>query len=367
MNKFVPGLFALVIVLYSFTAFASASEETNIGSIRADISDGQTVTTTIDGDALSKIPSTLVDDFESYNIGDIREGGEWSVTNYYGNVDNHANISTDLKESIKYAELASEDAIVTARHIASADKGVLEFKMRHNKSGLFYFNALTSDAGGQLLFSIQFTESKGILLEQSDTQIALLPDYISNQWYSFTIDFDNTRGERGTLKIKIDDGKQEEYPYVSSESVIFDLSQIVFASENNGGRAVSAFVFDGAPEEPTVATEEIPTENSTTTSITADLNNAEISTLNIDGTAVSENSSATDTNALSQTASASEADSGLLDTVVDTLLDVVGADPPAEEQPAPTPVSEVAPNEDNPASESVTGDVNNDATITTTF
>ncbi|MBI5221900.1 MAG: hypothetical protein HY980_00150 [Candidatus Magasanikbacteria bacterium] len=184
---------------------------------------------------------TFADDFESRNLGDLNGQGGWAVTNYYGNSGNTVNVSaTNPVAGTKYVEITNNDSLIAVRSITPINSGIFQFRMRHNKSGLFYFYALTSDQGGQLLFSIQFTESNGILLEEANKQITLLPDYNADQWYLFTVDFDKTRGSRGTFKIKIDDGSYSEYEYVHSESAIFDFAQMVFGSDSDG-TAVSAF------------------------------------------------------------------------------------------------------------------------------
>ncbi len=181
---------------------------------------------------------TFTDSFESYNLGGLNEQGGWAVTNYYGKSNDTVNVSTtDSDMGAKYVEITNHDSMIVTHDIAPINAGIFQLRMRHNKSGLFYFYALASDG---LLFSIQFTESRGILLEEADKQISLLPDYNANQWYLFTIDFDNSRGERGTFKIKIDDGSYNEYEYVNSESATFDFAQMVFGSESNG-TAISAF------------------------------------------------------------------------------------------------------------------------------
>ena len=181
---------------------------------------------------------TFTDSFESYNLGGLNEQGGWAVTNYYGKFNDTVNVSTtDSDTGTKYVEITNNDSMIVTHDIAPINAGIFQLRMRHNKSGLFYFYALASDG---LLFSIQFTESRGILLEEADKQITLLPDYSANQWYLFTIDFDNSRGERGTFKIKIDDGSYNEYEYVRSESATFDFAQMVFGSESNG-TAISAF------------------------------------------------------------------------------------------------------------------------------
>ncbi len=218
---------------------------------------------------------TFTDNFGLYNPGDLNEQGGWAVTNYYGHSNDTVNVSaTDPGEGTKYVEITNHNSEIVTHDITPVNAGIFQFQMRQNKSGLFYFYALTSDQGGQLLFSIQFTESRGILLEEADKQITLLPDYNANQWYLFTIDFDNSRGERGTFKIKIDDGDYSEYPYVNSESAIFDFAQMVFGSDSTNETAISAFSdIQSLPLSPTtidiIDSGSIPDTLSTTTTDTA--------------------------------------------------------------------------------------------------
>ncbi len=189
---------------------------------------------------------TSVDNFEQYNPGDLEGQNGWTVTNYDENSKNAVRVSGDnTAEGEKSVEITNKDSVLISHNITPMQAGVFQLRMRHNKSGLFYFYALTSDVGGQLLWSIQFTESNGILLEQGDKQVTLLAEYNADQWYLFTIDFDNNTGhigENGTFKIKIDDKDYGQYQYVSSESQIFDFAQIVFGSDNtNTKTAISAF------------------------------------------------------------------------------------------------------------------------------
>lgn len=184
---------------------------------------------------------TFADDFGSRSLGDLIAQDGWAITNYYGNPSNTVKITeASSGATTKDIEITNSDSLAVTRDIVPTDAGIFQFRMRHNKSGIFYFYALTSDAGGQLLFSIQFTETRGVLLEEGSEQVTLLPDYNANQWYLFTIDFDRNRGERGTIKIKIDDGSYSEYGYVNSESAVFDFAQMVFGSESKG-TAISAF------------------------------------------------------------------------------------------------------------------------------
>lgn len=192
---------------------------------------------------------TSIDNFESRNLGDLDGQKGWTVTNYDENSKNTVRVSAENPaEGTKSVEIINKDSIAISRGITPMQAGVFQLRMRHNKSGLFYFYALTSDVGGQLLWSIQLTESSGILLEQGDKQVTLLPEYNAGQWYLFTIDFDNNIGhigENGIFKIKIDDGNYGEYQYVNSESQIFDFAQIVFGSESKE-MAISAFDDIGA-------------------------------------------------------------------------------------------------------------------------
>ncbi len=221
---------------------------------------------------------TFTDSFESYNLGDLDGRDGWKVTNYYGDPDNAVSVSTaDPSEGTQYVEITNTDSIIVTRDITPINAGVFQLRMRHNKSGLFYFYALTSDAGGQLLFSIQFTESNGILLEETNKQITLLPDYNADQWYLFTIDFDNKRGEKGAFQIKIDDGNYSEYEYVNSESALF-------GSESNG-TAISAFG-EIASVTPIISTLTVPIDDTATSTIT---------TVDIDGTSIVTTSTDTST------------------------------------------------------------------------
>lgn len=180
--------------------------------------------------------------FNSYTLGDINGQGAWAVTKYDGASLGSVNITTsDTAPDEKFGEITNNHSILVTHIDTPRNAGVLEFKMRHNKVGLFYLYAQTSDAGGQLLFSIQFTASKGILIEEEGKQTTLLSDYNVNQWYDFTIDFDNARGKSGTFKIKIDNGDNSEHEYVNSESETFDLAQLTFGSESDGQTAVSGF------------------------------------------------------------------------------------------------------------------------------
>ena|SRR3989344_887592 len=198
---------------------------------------------------------TFAEAFESYNQGSLNGQGGWAVTNYYGNLYNAVNVSpADVGQGKNHIEVTNQDSMIVTRDITPINAGIFQFRMRHNKSGIFYFYALTSDQGGQLLFSIQFTESNGVLLEEGSKQITLLSDYNADQWYLFTIDFDNSRGESGTLKIKIDDGSYSEYAYVQSESTVFDFAQMVFGSNSNSSSVTAASAFGDIKSIPFSAT-----------------------------------------------------------------------------------------------------------------
>lgn len=184
----------------------------------------------------------FTDTFNSYVLGDLNGQGAWLVTKYYPDKLGAIEISTTNSEvGEKYIEVTNDDSIVATLVSTPAHAGILQFKMRHNKSGLFYLFAQTSDAGGQLLFSIQFTPSNGILLEKAGMQTTLLSEYNPNQWYFFTIDFDNKRGEQGAFKIQIDGREYGEHAYVDSESTTFDLAQITLGSVSDGQTSISGF------------------------------------------------------------------------------------------------------------------------------
>ncbi|MSR71545.1 MAG: hypothetical protein EXS50_02685 [Candidatus Taylorbacteria bacterium] len=290
---------------------------------------------------------TFTDSFESYNLGNLDRQGGWTVTNYNGKSGNTADISTiDLDEGEKYVEIINVGSTIVTHDITPIHAGIFQFRVRHNKSGLFYFYALTSDAGGQLLFSIQFTELNGIFLEEGSEQITLLPDYNANQWYLFTIDFDNTRGKRGTFKIKINNGSYSEHEYVNSESDIFDFANITFGSESNG-TAISAFGdIKSTQDIMELVVSEVIKENTSTTSIVSDLSGGQTTTAIIDG--------ATTLETVETSSSFVDSPSNMTASVIEAVI--------FSPENIPVPSSEIPVSE---TPNNISGE-NND-TITTTF
>lgn len=307
---------------------------------------------------------TFRDTFESHNQGDLDGQGGWKVTNYYANPNDAVDVvTTDTDEGTKYVEIKNQDSIITTHDIVPVDAGIFQFRMRHNKSGLFYFYALTSDAGGQLLFSIQFTESDGIRLEEASKQITLLPDYNADQWYLFTIDFDSTRGARGTFKIKIDDGSYSEYEYVNSESALFDFAQMVFGSESNG-TAISAF---GDIQSSPIATTTPTVEPKS--SLLDNVLGFFSKIIGLDDTATSTDSLANVISAVSDTASTTSNDSSVATSTEEQTAPVVVSDTNAPSITSPIPdetATSTSPEAQN-ATSSVSADTNSNGTTTTTF
>jgi hypothetical protein len=230
-------------------------------------------------------------DFNLYTPGDLNGQDNWVLTKHDSAALGVVNVNiSDTASTDKFAEITNESSLLITRTSTAKNAGVLEFKMRHNKDGLFYLYAQTSDNGGQLLFSIQFTPTSGILLEEADKQITLLPDYNPDQWYLFNIDFDNTRGAKGTFKVTIDDAVFGEYAYVNSESTLFDLAQITFGSESSGGTSVSAFadtVLPTFPQATSTASADLLqlSISLSSTSISSNLDNGLIVTASLDGIA----------------------------------------------------------------------------------
>lgn len=386
---FTTFLFSLVLVFVATTNFTSANDaedqtasvivsDTNAASITSPMPD-ETVTSTVPETQSATSPAnewTFTDSFESRNLGDLNGQGGWAVTNYNEDDNNTVNVSTaNPAAGTKSVEITNTDSIIVTRDITPINAGVFQFRMRHNKSGLFYFYALTSDVGGQLLFSIQFTESNGILLEETNKQITLLPDYNADQWYLFTIDFDNKRGEKGAFQIKIDDGNYSEYEYVNSESALFDFAQMVFGSESNG-TAISAFG-EITSVTPIISTLTVPIDDTATSTIT---------TVDIDGLSIV--TSSTDTSTDIPTTETTNADQlanviSALDDTVSATSDNASVTTSTEEPTATIIVSDTnAPSltsplsnemttsivpEETPTTSSVTGDTNTNGTTTTTF
>ena len=389
MKKFLTTfLFSLVLIFFATTNFTSANDaedqtasvivsDTNAASITSPMPD-ETVTSTVPETQSATSPAndwTFTDSFESHIQGDLDGQGGWKVTNYDGNPENTVDIATtNQREETRYVEITNNDSVITTHDVTPINAGIFQLRMRHNKSGLFYLYALTSDAGGQLLFSIQFTESNGILLEEVNEQITLLPDYNANQWYLFTIDFDNRRGEKGTFKIKIDDGDYSEFEYVNSQSAIFDFAQMVFGSESGGG-AVSAF--GDIKSSPIIST------------LTADINDtatSTITTVDIDGTSIVTTSTDTSTDisttettntdqlanvisALDDTVSAISEDSSVTTSTEEPTATIIVSDTNAPSLTSPLSnemTTSIVP-EETPTTSSVTGDTNTNGTTTTTF
>ncbi len=264
------------------------------------------------------------------------EDAGWEVTKHATDAEGSASFASDdtlLEE--KHLEIVNDSSMNVTRALEPLEAGTLQFKMRHNKLGLFYLYAQTSDAGGQLLFSIQFTQSNGILLEQSDRQISLLPDYEKDKWYSFIIDFDNSRGENGAFKISIDDITYGEHAYVNSESDLFDLAQITLGSESTGETSISSF--DESFSISTISTATTSTTTVTasndlkqlsialaTSSITANLEDGYIVTATFDGVPeVPSGNATTVSNAGTSTGTSSESSiGGFIMNIVESVIDV---------------------------------------------
>ncbi len=209
----------------------------------------------------------------------------------------------------KLIEIVNEGSISTTRTFEPQHSGRLTFSVKHDKSGLLYIFAQTSDNGGQLLFSLQFTESQGILLEESDRQITLLPEYTANQWYEFVIDFDNSRGDHGLFVVSIDGTLYGEYEYVKSESALFDLAQITIGGESSGQTSVSTVTDSFFTQSEILTTTPVSDAllqlsiSLSSTSISSDLDNELIVTATFDGIAEIATSSASDIGSIPSSAS----------------------------------------------------------------
>ncbi len=348
---------------------------------------------------------------DSLPLGDLAEQANWSVTKHMTEAYGTMRISaSDLAPDEKFIEIVNDNSMLASQTRPPLNAGIFEFKAKHNKSGLFYLYAQTSDNGGQLLFSIQFTEAKGILLEKADKQITLLPDYNSDQWYWFTIDFDNARGDNGTFTLQIDGQNLGEYEYVESESELFDLAQITIGSESAGKTAISGFADTFSVPVP-AATSTVSDAllllsiSLSSTSISSNLENGLIVTATLDGIAGVATSSITDTATSAEAAieissSTTEAEGSTVGSfimdIIDSVIEIFSPEDetatsteptlpepteatstPVETIPIPvepvievpvedTPLAEPAPENEIQSSVS-TEDVTNNETITTEF
>ncbi len=281
---------------------------------------------------------------------------DWSVTDPDANTEDSVRVTTvDLLPDEEFIEVITDSSITASYSNTPLTTGTLEFKAKHNKSGLFYIYAQTSDNGGQLLFSVQFTESNGILLEESDRQITLLSDYTENEWYIFTIDFDNTRGTRGMFRVSLNGEYSGEYEYVKSESSTFDLAQITIGAESTGETSVSGFTdsFSTMLATPSSASDALLllSISLSSTSISSNLENGLIVTATLDGIAsvatssVLEIGTSTETVPSSTVGSSTEPseDTTLGSFIMDIVESVIEIFIPEESQPTELPTETLPP------------------------
>jgi hypothetical protein len=307
---------------------------------------------------------------DSLPLGELINQDGWTTTKSDPGAYGSVRVSdSNLIPEEKFIELTTDSSIAASRSLSPQNAGIFEFKAKHNKSGLFYIYAQTSDNGGQLLFSIQFTEDRGVLLEESDKQVTLLSDYSEDQWYLFTIEFDNSRGARGVFTVKIDGQSYGEFEYVMSESSTFDIAQITIGSENIGKSSVSGF----ADSFPSVLTTVASTTSDallllsislSSTSISSSLENGLIVTATLDGIASVATSSiyATDTATSvdfeSSTSTESDEDSSVGSFIMDIVESVIEiftpAEPVPEESPNESTATSTLPLENNPSDEATT-------------
>jgi hypothetical protein len=308
---------------------------------------------------------------DSLPLGELINQDGWTTTKSDPGAYGSVRVSdSNLIPEEKFIELTTDSSIAASRSLSPQNAGIFEFKAKHNKSGLFYIYAQTSDNGGQLLFSIQFTEDRGVLLEESDKQVTLLSDYSEDQWYLFTIEFDNSRGARGVFTVKIDGQSYGEFEYVMSESSTFDIAQITIGSENIGKSSVSGF----ADSFPSVLTTVASTTSDallllsislSSTSISSSLENGLIVTATLDGIASVATSSiyATDTATSvdfeSSTSTESDEDSSVGSFIMDIVESVIEIFTPAE------PVPEESPNESTATSTQPLENIPSDEATTT--
>ena len=295
----------------------------------------------------------LSNSFDSLPIGDLNGQDNWVLTKHDPNKYGTVQITTsDPVQGEKFIEIRNDNSLLVTHTNSPQNTGIFEFKARHNKSGLFYVYAQTSDNGGQLLFSIQFTEASGILLEEAEKQITLLPEYTEDQWYFFSIDFDNTRGERGIFAIQIDGIDYGEYEYVKSESSTFDFTQITIGSESTGPTAVSAFAdyyptaLDTASTTPVSDALLLLSITLSSTSISSDLDNGLIVTASFDdmpGVAIASSTATSSETVEVSTSTESDGGSSVGEFIMDIVESVIEIFTPDEEIPLIEPESQPEP------------------------
>jgi len=278
------------------------------------------------------------------------EETDWVTTKPDPNAEGVVELTTSgLTPDEKIVEIINESSLSTTRSYPPLASGKLEFKAKHNQVGLFYIYALTADNGGQLLFSLQFTEDRGLLLEQSDQQITLLDDYVENEWYEFTIDFDNTRGDHGMFTVAMNGQTYGDYEYVNSESDTFELAQITIGSESTDATAVSGFIDSSSPlpgEATSTASDALLllSISLSSTSISSDLDNGLIVTATLDGipNVATSSARATDTASSSNISTTTDDNEGsslgsFIMDIVETVIDIFTPEEAAPEETSPEP------------------------------
>ncbi len=295
--------------------------------------------------------------FNSYTLSPLQDQDNWQVTKYHPDEVGGVNVTTSgTSTADKFVEIINKKSLIVTKSGTPINSGTLNFKIRHNKTGLFYFYAQTSDNGGQLLFSIQFTPDNGIILEQADSAITLLPEYNADQWYVFSIDFDNIRGGSGAFTLSIDGIEFGEYAYVNSQSDLFDLAQITFGSESDGGTAISAFtntVFSIPITTNSIVSADLLqlSISLSSTSISSDLDNGLIVTASLDGIASLATFSASDITIPTSTPEGID-DGSIVGSFIKEIIENVIAifipedETPHEPPPITTPPEQPLPTDD---------------------
>ena len=320
--------------------------------------------------------SVFANNLTNYIVGDLQGQDNWLVTKYYPDTLGTARIAKENDDT--FIEIISNDTVLLNHTRTPVNAGEMRFKMRHSKAGIFYLFAQTSDAGGQLLFSIQFAPLRGILLEESNRQTTLLPNYTENQWYSFVIDFDNSKGAHGLFTVKIDDVAYGEFEYTYSESTLFDFAQVTLGSENNGETSISGFSFfdttsaliatSTASSTVTDALRQLSISLSTS-SISSNLDNGLIVTTTFDGVAdvvvqpVDATTSSTSTSEADDAQTRSNSLSDIIMNIVESVIEVFIPVEVTPEEIISVPPREPLTQDNQPSENKVQSSISEDETI----
>ncbi len=302
-----------------------------------------------------------VGDFEAYENGDLNDQNGWSDSWNPPQVQDE--LAFDGIKAIKNQE-DFETAGYKELPEGFFENGIISAKIRIDKNDfsdnqqLFgIFKGIGEEYIALFRFANKFNGYDNTILfsKAGSTDTMTLGEITQGEWHKLSLGW-----RRSDFKIRVKIDNEEWTPWFDSqttwqENESFGMRVTLPPSLDYGDFYLDDFKYFIGNEEPYY--DPLLLVEETKTSETPD----EIVETPEETPLVTE----TETD-LSQTAAVSEADSGIVDTVVETLLDIIGVDDTAEETPIPETSTE-SNVEEAPAPSSVTGDTNTNGTTTTEF